>query len=353
MSAAPDTPAHETFVLAGRAVPRLFVGLWQLSSPAWGSAPRSRILADFARYVDAGFTAFDMADHYGDAELLFMTGAQPAAAAARSQQGRFRAAQPDPAAVFCATKYCVFDARRPQTAAVLRDAVAARLRNTHADAVDLLQYHWQHYDDPQYIPALRALQADARVAALGLCNFDSLRMQKVIDAGIAVATNQVQFSLIDSRPRYAMEPVCRAHNVKLLTYGTLCGGFLADKWRGKPAPDAFAEGMTPSLRKYLDMITIWGGWPLFQTLLTALAAIAAKHGVSVSTVAVRWVLDFPFVGAVIVGARMGVSHHIRDNLAAYGWSLDHDDRRHIELVLSQSRRDDVFRDMGDCGSEYR
>lgn len=51
--------AHiETFMIGEQSVPRLFVGLWQLSSPAWGTAPRSRIMAEFQRYVDAGFTAF-------------------------------------------------------------------------------------------------------------------------------------------------------------------------------------------------------------------------------------------------------------------------------------------------------
>lgn len=101
------------------------------------------------------------------------------------------------------------------------------------------------------------------------------------------------------------------------------------------------------------MITIWGGWALFQTLLTTLAEIAAKHSVSISIVAIRWVLDFPYVGAVLVGARMGVSQHIDENLAVYGWSLDEEDQDKIERVLQMSRRDEVFADMGDCGSEYR
>jgi hypothetical protein len=60
----------ETFELAGRRLPRIFSGLWQLSSPAWGSAPASEIFNQFSLHVSSGFTAFDMADHYGDAEVL-------------------------------------------------------------------------------------------------------------------------------------------------------------------------------------------------------------------------------------------------------------------------------------------
>lgn len=105
--------------------------------------------------------------------------------------------------------------------------------------------------------------------------------------------------------------------------------------------------------KYYSMIQCWGGWDLFQELLRTLKTIAVKHGVSISNVATRWVLDFPYVGAVIVGARMGVSEHVDENLASFGWSLDDTDRQSIELILERSRKAEVFESMGDCGGEYR
>jgi hypothetical protein len=63
----------ETFELQGRRLPRIFSGLWQMSSPSWGSAPTSKIIAQFSNYVSAGMIAFDMADHYGDAEITFVS----------------------------------------------------------------------------------------------------------------------------------------------------------------------------------------------------------------------------------------------------------------------------------------
>jgi hypothetical protein len=65
--------AKETFLLNGRRVPRIFSGLWQMSSPAWGAASSSKVIEQFSRHVQQGFTAFDMADHYGDAELVFVS----------------------------------------------------------------------------------------------------------------------------------------------------------------------------------------------------------------------------------------------------------------------------------------
>lgn len=101
------------------------------------------------------------------------------------------------------------------------------------------------------------------------------------------------------------------------------------------------------------MIRSWGGWELFQNLLHTLKLIGTKHNVSISNVATRWVLDFPYVGAVIVGSRMGISEHVDENMAAFGWSLDSQDQEAIENVLKKSRRLEMFHSMGDCGGEYR
>lgn len=41
----------------------------------------------------------------------------------------------------------------------------------------------------------------------------------------------------------------------------------------------------------MQMIDAWGGWSLFQVLLRTLKGVATKHGVSIPTVAVRYVLN--------------------------------------------------------------
>ncbi|KAJ4331593.1 hypothetical protein N0V87_009045 [Didymella glomerata] len=337
LAARNDPASLETFKIKDSDLPRLFAGLWQLSSPSWGVVSQSQMFEQFSEYITRGFSAFDMAGHYGDAEIIF---------------GRLRSSLPRSMDVFGATKYCVFH-RITVTPTVVRANVAERCQRMSANHVDLLQFHWQDYNDHQYIQVLHILREDERVRHLGLCNFDTLRLQEVIDNNIDVVTNQVQFSLVDARPRFRMGEVCTRHNVKLLTYGTLCGGFLAEKWLGKTEPQLFGADSTPSQRKYFEMIQTWGDWDLFQTLLRTLKDIAIKHSVSISNVATRWVLDFPYVGAVIVGARMGVSEHTEENLKTYGWRLGDDDQANIEKVLEKSRREEVFQVMGDCGSEYR
>lgn len=334
----PPLSSHiETFELSNMVLPRLFSGLWQLSSPSWGTASPLEMRQQFLTYASSGFTAYDMADHYGDAEVMF---------------GKFRASCSNPETLFGATKYCVFTPIFI-TAEVVASNIAERCARMSANHIDLLQFHWQFYSDSQYLTALRYLQEDPRVHMLGLCNFDTEHMQIALDAGIKIHTNQVQFSLIDSRPTFKMGDFCAKYDVKLLTYGTLCGGFIAEKWLNKPEPELFSADVTPSQRKYYEMILNWGGWLLFQQLLRILKEIATKHDVSISNVATRWVLDFDYVGAVIVGTRMGVSAHAEENLKGFGWKLDEADRAAIHELLERSKRDQLIGLLGDCGGEYR
>jgi aryl-alcohol dehydrogenase-like predicted oxidoreductase len=147
-----------------------------------------------------------------------------------------------------------------------------------------------------------------------------------------------------------MAAVCERQGVQLLTYGTLCGGLLTDRYLGRPEPGR-AELTTASLQKYKRMIDAWGGWDLFQRLLRTLRDIADKHAVSIANVAVRAILDRAAVGGVIVGARLGVAEHIADNERVFALRLDAEDVDRIASVQRDSR--DLLHLIGDCGDEYR
>ncbi|KAJ3488951.1 hypothetical protein NLI96_g2502 [Meripilus lineatus] len=332
----------ENFQLGAHVVPRIWNGLWQLSGNAWGSAPSAKIRQQMATHAERGYTAF--ADHYGSAEILF---------------GQFRQTLSNPNRVFGATKWCVFRPTNP-TRDVVQAAVQERLDRMQSESVDLLQFHWQNYDDDGYLTALRHLndlRHERKISMIGLCNFDSRTTDEIcreLGPGVIVS-NQVQFSLVDVRPLHGMAQVCQRHNVKLLTYGTLCGGFLSDQWLNEPEPDLYSGRMTPSQRKYLDMILkVWGDWDLFQTLLSTLRLIGDRHGgLSIANVATRWVLDHSFVGAVIIGARLGISDHTDDNLRVSELRLTNEDRAIINCVLEKSNGNQLIRTIGDCGAEYR
>jgi len=340
----PRTTDRETFDLGPFVVPRIWTGLWQLSSNAWGSASAAKIRLGMSRHVELGYSAFDMADHYGSAEILF---------------GQFQRSLPATEKVIGATKWCVFRPMDP-TRAVVEAAVAERMKRMQTNCVDLLQFHWNDYSHKGYLTALQHLhdlQDEGKIAAVGLVNFDTIRTDEICTllGPRYIVSNQVQFSLIDTRPLHGMADVCQRHGVKILAYGTLCGGFLADKYLNTPEPDLYSGTLTPSQRKYLDMILkAWGDWKLFQSLLAVLRGIGDKYGgLSIANIATRWVLDHSFVGAVLIGARLGLSEHPDENQKVYGFRLSDGDHSIIEAVLARSKGRIMITSIGDCGAEYR
>ena len=194
------------------------------------------------------------------------------------------------------------------------------------------------------------LRDDGRVRHLGLTNFDTATLERIVGGGFGIVSNQVQYSLVDLRPEVKMAEFCEEHGIRLLSYGSLCGGLLTDSYLGQREP-TLRELNTVSLRKYKQMIDAWGGWALFQELLTTLSAVASKHGVSSANVAVRYILDRPAVAGVIVGVRLGLAEHREDNARVFDLSLSAEDRERIQAVTNKAN--DLYAVIGDCGDDYR
>lgn len=320
---------------------RLLNGLWQVSG-GHGRIDPAAAIPEMLRYHDAGFTTWDLADHYGPAEDFI---------------GEFRrrlAARSGPQAlaqVQAFTKWV--PSPGPMTRQVVERAVDISRRRMDSDTLDLLQFHWWEYRDLRYLDALEqlaALRAAGKLRHLGLTNFDTERLEIMARRGLPIVSNQVQYSLLDRRPEVAMAPFCQEHGIVLFTYGTLLGGLLSERYLGAPEPAA-RELTTVSLRKYKQMIDAWGGWALFQELLQAAQQVAERHDVSIANVAVRAILDRPAVAGVIVGARLGLAEHIADNARVFSFQLDAEDWARLDAVQARSR--DLFRVIGDCGDEYR
>jgi aryl-alcohol dehydrogenase-like predicted oxidoreductase len=316
---------------------RLLNGMWQVSGAHGQIDPRAALQSMIAHH-DAGYTTWDLADHYGPAEDFIGT-----------FRRELRTRGGDGAAVQAFTKWVPRPMR--MTRQIVQDAIDVSLRRMGVESLDLLQFHWWDYADAGYLDALdhlAALQSAGAIKHLALTNFDTERVRQITERGIRLVSNQVQCSLIDQRPLAMMIPYCREHGITLLAYGTFGGGLISDAYLGQPEPRALS---TASLRKYKQMIDLWGGWALFQDLLRALRQIADKHSVSIANVAARWVLDQPAVAGVIVGVRLGVREHRADNARVFDFALDDADRAALAAVTARGR--DLMTVIGDCGAEYR
>ena len=328
-------PNIERFKLAPDfSISRVLTGLWQIADMERSDGPVDLQKAAEAMlpYIEAGLTTFDMADHYGSAEDI---------------AGTFRRFFPDHP-VQLLTKWVP----RPGylTRDDVREAVARSLERMKTDQLDMLQFHAWQYAHPAWLDELywlQELKEEGLIRYLGLTNFDSAHLRVALHSGIDVVSNQVCFSVIDTRPLNGMTQLCVESGVSLLAYGTLAGGFLSEKWLGKPEPDWERNGSWSQM-KYGRFIRVAGGWETFQQVLRVLQTVADRYGVSISNVAGRYVLSMPAVGGVIVGARLGQSEHLEANARLFGFSIEKQDRLLIDDALRQLQPVP-----GDCGDEYR
>jgi aryl-alcohol dehydrogenase-like predicted oxidoreductase len=320
---------------------RILNGMWQVSG-AHGAIDPAHAVDEMFAYHDAGFTTWDLADHYGPAEDFIGNFRRLFA----GRHGTQRLAE-----IQAFTKWVPHPGR--MTRRIVENAIDVSLSRMGVERLDLLQFHWWDYSDENYLEALdhlADLKHEGKIRHVALTNFDTERLREIADHGVQIVSNQVQYSLVDRRPEVRMAAFCREQGISLLAYGTLLGGLLSEKYLGRPEPPR-AELNTASLQKYKRMIDAWGGWRLFQELLAVLKQIADRHQVSIANVGVRYILDRPAVAGVIVGARLGVAQHIADNARVFGFELDAADHAMIEPVLAKSR--DLIKLIGDCGDEYR
>jgi aryl-alcohol dehydrogenase-like predicted oxidoreductase/enamine deaminase RidA (YjgF/YER057c/UK114 family) len=340
-SAAPDAPTSDPVVprialAPGLEVARILTGLWQIADMERdGTSVDPEVGARaMEAYVAAGLTSFDMADHYGSAEVI---------------AGHYRATRGAGAPAETLTKWVPKPG--PVSMDDVRAAVDLAAQRLRTDRLELLQFHTWTYDDPAWLDALShlaRLRDEGRIGELGLTNVDTAHLKVALDSGLPIVSNQVSFSLLDRRAAHGLAPLCAQRGIHLLAYGTLAGGLLTDRWLDRPEP-SWDDDATPwSLNKYRRFIEQVGGWDAYQAVLRAARAVADRHGASIANVATRAILDTPGVGAVIVGARLGESEHVADTLRTFALELDDDDRAELQTAI-----DALSPVPGDCGDEYR
>jgi aryl-alcohol dehydrogenase-like predicted oxidoreductase len=183
---------------------------------------------------------------------------------------------------------------------MIRYEVEASLTRLGVDQIDLYQFHWPDETGTPIEDSwaeLGALVDEGKVRYAGVCNFDVELLARA-EAVRHVDTLQPPFSLIRRDSGGDVIPWAADHGTGVIVYSPMQSGILTDTfstervaamastdWR-RAAPN-FNE---PALSRNL-------------ALRDALRPIAARHGTTVSAVAIGWVLAWPGVTGAIVGAR--------------------------------------------------
>ncbi len=311
----------------GYEISRVIRGGWQLSASHSQSASADPV-ADMLAFADAGITTFDCADIYTGVEEAIGTFRQRyAALRGREALGRIRVHTkfvPDLAVLPVIDKGYV------------EKVIDTSLKRLGMECLDTVQFHWWNYDVSRWLETaqwLEDLRKAGKILRIGGTNFDTAHVVAMRDAGVPVASMQVQYSLLDRRPEKTLVAAARNGDIAIYCYGTVAGGFLGERWLGQAEPRAPLENR--SLVKYKLIIDEFGGWELFQQLLRVLDVIAKRHGSDIATAASAAVLTRPGVSAVIVGARNAA--HLASNLRVASLDLTAEDHADIAAVLAKSR----------------
>ena len=314
---------------------RLIIGLWQIADMERRDQQLdlTKTATHMNAYIEAGFTTFDMADHYGSSEII---------------AGICKNNHPENKSIRLLTKWVPKPG--PIDKKKVREAIETALQRMQQKSIDLIQFHAWLYADPSWLDALfylKELKEEGLIENIGVTNFDGYHLRIALASGIPIVSNQISHSIIDRRALGAMKEVCDYYKVHLFAYGTLLGGFLSDRWLGVKEPQM--EGLnTWSQMKYIRFIKASGGWKLFQELLQTLNKVAQKHKTSIANISSRFVLENPNVAAVIIGARLGENSHIEAHTDLLNLSFEEEDIKTLEKVISK-----LTPIPGNCGDEYR
>jgi aryl-alcohol dehydrogenase-like predicted oxidoreductase len=182
----------------------------------------------------------------------------------------------------------------------LRVEVENSLRRLGVERIDLYQIHWP---DETGTPIedtwgeMSRFVDEGKVRAIGVSNF-GVELLERCEQIRHVDSLQPPFSLIHRESGSGVIPWAAAHGTGVIVYSPMASGILTDSfsrerveamgkndWRRRSASHT-----EPELSRNL-------------ALRDALRPIAARHGTTVSAVAVAWVLTWPGVSGAIVGAR--------------------------------------------------
>lgn len=320
-----SNPQSKIRLANGYSFNRVINGCWQLSSEhnLQGQTDVDDAIKGFHELVDQGFTTFDCADIYTGVEEILGRFVDEL-----KTSGHYQEEDLQIHTKFVPDKSMLTKIDRNYVERIIDRS----LKRMHREAIDLVQFHWWDFNVSGMMDTafeLVRLQEKGKIRNIGMCNMDTERLKQMQDAGINVISNQAQYSLFDRRPEKSLLKYSADHNIYTFAYGTLAGGFLAERYIGKE----YDHPETRSQVKYMQIIEDSLGWDGLQKLLPLLKEIADDHQVSIPNVVAQYILNQPGVGAVMIGTRS--SRHVKDNLRTLQFQLTDDEMEAIKELIEQ------------------
>jgi aryl-alcohol dehydrogenase-like predicted oxidoreductase len=263
------------------------LGSWLTYS---GGIGREQTEACTRAAFDAGITFFDTANVYGRG-------------AAESAWGEILAGYPRDSFTLATKVYFPMGGRdRGLSRAQILKQIDASLARLQVDYVDLYQCH--RYDDD--VPLEETMQALTEVVEAGKARYigfsewppDRIQAALEMDGVAKFVSSQPQYSALWRGPEAEVIPLCERNGISQVVWSPLAQGVLTGKYRPGEPPPADSRATSSSMNRFIKQ---WLNDEMLEAV-QRLRPIADAAGLSMSQLALAWVLRQDNVSAAIIGA---------------------------------------------------
>ena len=290
-------------------VSRLCMGGCPMGGYGWGDVQETALIEAVNTAVEKGINFFDTADTYG---------------LGQSEITLSKALGNKRKDVIIASKFGV---RRINNKTVydnssewINEALEGSLKRLNTDYIDLYQVHYRDDKTPIsiVIDALEQQKKKGRIRAYGLSNIHEQDIPELLEYKGKFVSFQDEYSLACRKNESDMFDLADKLAMTPLTWGSLGQGILTGKYDKNTVFGA-------DDRRSRDIYVNFHGEKLLKNLeiVEVLKQIAENHNKSVSSVAIRFILDYLPDSAVLVGIKN--KGQIVGNMEAIGWNLDSDE----------------------------
>jgi aryl-alcohol dehydrogenase-like predicted oxidoreductase len=306
-------------------VSRIALGTWAIGGWMWGGSNESDAISTIHAALDSGINLIDTAPVYGFGRSEEIVGK------ALAMDGRRKSA-------LIATKVGLDwkdgkPFRNARKSRIIREAEDS-LRRLQTDVIDLYQVHWPDPNTPiaEVAEAMGELYRAGKIRMIGVSNFSPAQMDE-FRAVTPLHAAQPPYNLFERAIEEDVLPYCRAHDIALLAYGSLCRGLLSgsvnksSRFTGDDLRRNDPKFQAPRFAQYLDAVA----------RLNRFAH--ENYGKNVIHLAVRWVLDRGDMNIALWGARR--PDQVSPVSDVMGWHIDQPAMAEIDRILKETIKDPV------------
>ncbi len=285
-------------------VSRMGFGCWAIGGHGYGAVKDEESITSLKKAIDLGINLFDTADVYG-----FGHSEKVLSQALGSRRHD----------VVIATKFGVAWDESGKTYKDISpkhvvQALEGSLRRLRIDSIPLYQIHWYDGKTPiaDTLEALMRCREQGKIRYIGCSNFDLGLVGEANDIA-DLASVQSLFNVAERQNEKILRACFDRYGIGSLAYGVLARGLFSGKYDRN---SRFSKGDTRSQDVGFSGEKMGNRLKIFDKL----SEIGGHYGKSPIQVAIRWVLDAPFITSAIVGLKTAAQ--LDENAAALGWSLD-------------------------------